>query len=135
MEEKQYIILRGTLVSGKKEGQYFLSKDKYKMQFIEKMDIDPFPGTLNVRLKEEYLSDFNDLIESEGIFIKGFETEEGSYGDVIAYPSKIEGLKAALVIPRESDYTEVAEIVSDVELRKELALQDGDEVQITVELR
>ncbi|MFW6304206.1 MAG: DUF120 domain-containing protein, partial [Candidatus Saliniplasma sp.] len=59
MEKEGTIILNGEVVSGREEGQYFLSKDRYREQFIDKAGIDPYEGTLNVRLDDESVVKFN----------------------------------------------------------------------------
>src|SRR5659263_138521 len=43
-------ILSGNIITGLGEGQYYISLDGYRTQFIEKLGFDPYPGTLNVRL-------------------------------------------------------------------------------------
>src|SRR5574337_1213272 len=43
-------FLSGKVITGLGEGQYYISLDGYRMQFIEKLGFDPYPGTLNIRL-------------------------------------------------------------------------------------
>ena len=44
--------IRGKVSSGANKAQYFTQLDWARAQFIEKLDIDPFPGTLNLVLDD-----------------------------------------------------------------------------------
>jgi len=44
------------------------------------------------------------------------------------------GTGAWLIFPERSNYTDIVEIISDKFLRKDLKLQDGDELNIRVAL-
>jgi riboflavin kinase, archaea type len=48
------ITLEGTLFTGFGEGAYYVTKEGYRKQFIEKLGFDPYPGTLNLKLTTEY---------------------------------------------------------------------------------
>jgi riboflavin kinase len=39
------VTLEGTVFTGLGEGAYYISKEFYKKQFIEKLGFDPYPGT------------------------------------------------------------------------------------------
>ena len=52
-EEAQVIVLEGEVISGLYEGAYYISKNGYRTQIIEKLGFDPYPGTLNLKLKDE----------------------------------------------------------------------------------
>ncbi len=132
MEEKQTIVLKGKLVSGKEEGQYFLSKEGYRKQFINKMGIDPYEGTLNVKLEEESVKKFKNIRNNKGTIIEGFKEGEKKFGPVNSFRAEINGIKSALVLPEKSDYKKTAEFISNTNFRKELGLKDGDEIKATV---
>ena len=132
MEEKHTIELRGRLVSGKEEGQYFLSKEGYREQFIDKLGIDPYEGTLNVKLDEHSVEKFNKIRNKTGIVIEGFVEGEQNFGNVKAYKAEINGVRSALVIPKKSDYKRTAEFISNTNFRKEMGLKDGDVIEATV---
>jgi CTP-dependent riboflavin kinase len=44
--------MRRKIVSGLGQAQYFISRDDYSRQFLQKLDFVPFPCTLNVLLEE-----------------------------------------------------------------------------------
>ena len=48
------IMLEGTLFTGLGEGAYYVTRDDYRKQFIEKLGFDPYPGTLNIKLTSDY---------------------------------------------------------------------------------
>jgi len=76
-----------------------------KRQFIEKLSIDPYPGTLNLEIvNPESLQAFRKLKAS-----KGFEItpEDPSFCSAQCYPVLINGLlKAAIVFPLVDGYPE-----------------------------
>lgn len=131
-KEYGYISLTGKVTSGLEKGKYFMSKKGYKKQFIQKLGIDPFEGTLNIKLEEDSLPRFRKLKNSRGMNIEGFKEDEEYYGELQVYPAEIAGIECALLIPSRSDYERTAEIISSIKLRKKLNLNDGDLVQILV---
>ena len=44
------VTLEGVLFTGLGEGAYYVTRDKYRKQFMEKLGFDPYPGTLNLKL-------------------------------------------------------------------------------------
>ena len=50
------VSLVGKVVSGMGEGRYYTAQDGYANQFIKKLGISAFPGTLNVEIKHIDLS-------------------------------------------------------------------------------
>lgn len=131
-EEEDNIVLTGKVTSGKKRGRFFLSKKRYREQFIDLLDIDPKEGTLNIELDERDLERFRYLREKEGVKIEGFEEDGEKFGDVEAYDAKIDDIRCAVVVPKKSDYDKTVEMVSDHKLRDELGLKDGDEITVEV---
>ncbi|MGM0509524.1 MAG: DUF120 domain-containing protein [Thermoplasmatota archaeon] len=129
---KENITLDGRVTSGKNRGKFFLSKEKYKEQFIELLNIDPKMGTLNIELIGDDVEKFRSLKGDEGIKIEGFVEEGKKFGDVIAYPAKIDDIDCALVIPEKTDHENIIEIISDHKLRDELGVEDGDKLTVKI---
>ena len=48
-------LIRGRLVGGIGLGRHFTRLDWARRQFIDKLGIDPFPGTLNVRVESLHI--------------------------------------------------------------------------------
>ncbi len=129
------VTLEGTVFTGLGEGAYYILKEPYRKQFIEKLGFDPFPGTLNLKLTTDY--DLETRIELEAypaIEILGFKNEDRTFGLVKCYPAKIGNkVKGALIFALRSHYgASVVEIIAPVCLRKQLDLRDGHKVKVEV---
>ena len=129
------ITLEGILFSGLGEGAYYVTKEGYRKQFIEKLGFDPYPGTLNIKLTSEY--DINSLSELEtypAIILEGFKDESRTFGTVKCYPAIINNkVKGAVIYAMRSHYSSsVLEIVSSTFLRRHLKLKDGNKVKVEI---
>ncbi len=134
-ENANTIKLHCTVFSGLGEGSYYVSLEGYRKQFREKLGIDPFPGTLNLRVAREDLIIKKRLDKEEGIKIEGFSAENRTFGPVKAFKCKVNGLQAFIVIPQRTHYPgDVVEVISEVKLRDALNLKDGDTVELEVVL-
>ena len=118
-------VLRGKIASGLGQGQYFLTREGYSRQFLQKLGFVPFPGTLNVRLEGPFPA------EKQAIRIEGFAEEGKSFGECKCYRIKLNGIEAAVVRPEKSRYPpELIEVIAPVQLRRALGLEDGDSVEV-----
>lgn len=129
------ITLEGTVFTGFGEGAYYISKESYRKQFIEKLGFDPYPGTLNLKLVTDYdLKTRNELEAYPGVEIEGFKDEDRTFGPVKCYPVIIGNeVKGALILALRSHYdASVLEIIAPVPLRKRLKLRDGQKVKVEV---
>ncbi|MEZ5334490.1 MAG: winged helix-turn-helix domain-containing protein/riboflavin kinase [Methanolobus sp.] len=125
--------LYGEVITGLGEGQYYIAKDGYMSQFRDKLDFNPFPGTLNVRLNDESAQMRDNMDFMEPLVIHGFNDGERSFGGGKCYPVEIEGIKSAIIIPDRTHYpADLLEIIAPLKLRETLRLNDGDEVKIVV---
>jgi len=129
------VTLEGTVFTGLGEGAYYISKEYYKKQFIEKLGFDPYPGTLNLKLTTEYdLKTRTELEAYPAIEIQGFKNEDRTFGLVKCYPATINNkVKGALISALRSHYDiSVLEIIAPNCLRKQLNLRDGYKVKVEV---
>lgn len=129
------ITLEGTVFSGLGEGAYYIAKEPYRKQFIEKLGFDPYPGTLNLRLTTEYdIKTRNELESYPAIEIVGFKNEDRTFGPVKCYPVIIENrVKGALISALRSHYdASVLEIIAPIQLRTHLGLKDGHKAKVEV---
>ncbi|MCX8172705.1 MAG: winged helix-turn-helix domain-containing protein/riboflavin kinase [Archaeoglobaceae archaeon] len=134
-ERANSIKLHCTVFSGLGEGRYYVSLEGYRRQFIEKLGIDPFPGTLNLKIAKEDLILKKRLDAEEGIKIEGFKAENRSFGSAKVFKCKVNGLPAFVVIPQRTHYPgDVLEIISEKKLRDVLNLKDGDSVEVEVNI-
>jgi riboflavin kinase len=116
--------MRGKIASSLGQGQYFLTREGYSRQFVQKLGFIPFPGTLNVRLEEPFPA------EKPAIRIEGFAEVGKSFAECKCYRIKLNGIEAAVVRPEKSRYPpELIEIIAPVKLRA-LGLEDGDPFRI-----
>jgi riboflavin kinase, archaea type len=90
--------MRGKILSGLCQAQYFLTREGYSRQFLERLGFVPFPGTLNVRLVEPFPA------ERQAIKIEGFAEGSKSFGECECYRLKLKSIEAAVVRPEKSRY-------------------------------
>ena len=129
------VTLEGVVFTGLGEGAYYISKERYRKQFIEKLGFEPYPGTLNLKLTTDYdVKTRSELEAYPAIEIEGFRNEDRTFGSVKCYPVTIENrVKGALILALRSHYdTSVIEIIAPVFLRKHLNLKDGHKVKVEV---
>jgi riboflavin kinase len=132
-EEARTIEFEGTVVSGLFEGAYYISKDGYRRQILEKLGFEPFPGTLNVRIGQDDFEKRRRLESGLGVRLEGFKDGERTFGSASCYPVTINGeVGGALIVAERSihDYN-IMEIISAVYLRRKLGLADGDRVRLS----
>jgi riboflavin kinase len=103
-----------------------------RRQFIEKLSIDPYPGTLNLEIIDpESLQSFNALKATKGIQIT---PEDPSFCSAQCYPVLINGqLKAAIVFPLVKDYPEnKMELIASLNIKEVLSVKAGDDLEVEI---
>lgn len=129
------VTLEGVLFTGLGEGAYYVTRDKYRKQFMEKLGFDPYPGTLNIKLTSEYDTKARSELETyPGIEVEGFKDESRTFGNVKCYPAVINNkTKGAVIFALRSHYnSSVLEIIAPTYLRNQLKLKDGHKVKVEV---
>lgn len=129
------VTLEGVLFTGLGEGAYYVTRDRYRKQFIEKLGFDPYPGTLNLKLTSEYDTKARSELETyPGIEIVGFKDESRTFGAVKCYPAVVDNkAKGAVISALRSHYnSSVLEIIAPTFLRGQLKLKDGHKVKVEV---
>jgi len=129
------VTLEGVLFTGLGEGAYYVTRDGYRRQFIEKLGFDPYPGTLNLKLTTEYdMKTQSELEAYPGIEIEGFKDESRTFGSVRCYPAIINNkVKGAVLCALRSHYnSSVLEVIAPAFLRSRLKLKDGNKVKVEV---
>jgi CTP-dependent riboflavin kinase len=103
-----------------------------KRQFIEKLSIDPYPGTLNLEIDDpQSLRVFKELKAKKGIEIT---PEDPSFCSAQCYPVLINGLlKGAIVFPLVKDYPEnKMELIAPKNIKETLSVKAGDDLEVEV---
>ena len=75
--------MRGKILSGLGQAQYFLTREGYSRQFLECLGFIPFPGTLNVLLESPFPA------QRQAIEIEGFVEGSKSFGECKCYRIKV----------------------------------------------
>lgn len=129
------VTLEGILFSGLGEGAYYVTRDGYRKQFLEKLGFDPYPGTLNLKLTSDYdMKTRSELETYPAIEVQGFKNETRTYGPVKCFPAIINNkIKGAVLSAMRSHYdSSVLEIISSDYIRSKLKLKDGNKVKVEI---
>lgn len=124
--------LRGVVVTGQGLGRHFTGLSWAREQFLEKLGIDPYPGTLNVRLTGvDAQQQWAELRRGPSEVIHAGEPESC---DASCFHVDLNGSQAAAIVwPQVAAYPDdQIELIAGVGLRHGLGLSDGDEVLIRV---
>jgi riboflavin kinase len=132
-EEEEELYFEGTVFSGMYQGRYYITQEGYHGQIRKKLGFDPYPGTLNLRLEEPYLSQRRKLEGLPTIVLDGFKIEDRAFGGAKCYRLVINNeIEGALIIADRTSYDHtVMEVISAVNLREYFRLEDGDSVRLT----
>ena len=151
--------LSGTVTSGLGRAAIFMSQSHYQDQFRKIIGATAWPGTLNVHVENNDLSNYIALRQKAGIDtldldstlmeavskidtssiesfrIRGFLREGRSFGGATAFKAEIgtaesETIACAILIPDLTRHVEVIEVIADVFLRESLDLEDGSIVNL-----
>jgi riboflavin kinase len=128
------VVIKGTLVEGLRESALFMGIPWVREQFIGKLGIDPYPGTLNLEIKDpQDLDTLKEVKTHPGIEILPMEP---GFCSAKCFHVLIGGrVRGAIVIPLVDDYPESKlEIIAEERLKELLSLQVGDIVLIEIDV-
>ena len=121
-------VIEGIITSGMGKGAIFMSIDYYKNKIKEKLDFEPYPGTLNLKIDRE---DHNLMKNKNTVRIESFKEGNKNYGGATCIKINIDDLQGAIIIPDLTEHDpEMVEIISPLNLKSELNIQDGSKVRI-----
>jgi riboflavin kinase len=130
---KDDVKIKGVVVGGLGEGAYYV--DLYAVRFQKALGFVPFSGTLNVRVTDESARKaISRMKYMPPLIVPGFSHEGRTFGDVICYRVKVNNkIEAAVVIAQRTHHSEdILEVISPVNIREELKLQENANVTLTV---
>ena len=133
-EMDDHIILHGKVANGMGEGGYYICQPQYMKQFERILGFKPFEGTFNMRIDKDDMGKLDIIKGSSGYLVNGFVSEGRSFGNVIVYKAKIRNIDCAVVVPERSHYREVIEIICQYHLRRTLSLNEGDSIDLRVDI-
>ncbi|MCE4617109.1 MAG: CTP-dependent riboflavin kinase [Desulfurococcales archaeon] len=124
--------LKGLVFSGKGEGEFYINL--YARNIRAKLGFIPYPGTLNVRILDEYTEKYQEAIMKIIPVIVDPPLIPGSkLGRAVFYTAYLHGVKVYIVRPEITVYGfDVIEIVAPFNIRQKFGLRDGDEVEIEI---
>lgn len=138
-EADSEVELDGTITSGMGEGRHYISLSGYKRQFDDRLGYEPFPGTLNVDLREDSVRRRSAVASLEPVPIDGWEDDERTYGPAVCHSATVETTdgeryeEAHIIAPERTHHDEdQLEVIAPDKLREVLGLEDGDHVTVSV---
>lgn len=128
----QSVLIKGRFDDGIKESQLFMSIPWVREQFIDKLHIDPYPGTLNLHISHPRdLKILKNLKKREGIDI--IPAEPGFCPAKCFHVLVCGKIRGALIMPQVPDYPESKpEIIAREKLRDVLAPAVGGIVTVEI---
>jgi len=130
---RESVKLRGMVTSGVRQSRFFTEIPWVKKQLIDKLGINPYPGTFNITVLGEDRDKLNRVRESKGIEIT---PEDVNFCTANSFPAVVNGkIKGAAIIPLVSNYPQAQlEVISSENIKRALSLKDGDPVEVEVYL-
>lgn len=124
--------MRGVVVSGVGEGAFFVGLEWFRDAVKRLASIDPYPGTLNVRLVDAAELDRWRVVSDEAALPVMPPRREDCGGRLVPVRLADES-HAAVVIPDVTRHDDdVLEIIAADHLRTRLGLRDGDVMSFAI---
>ena len=118
----------GRVVSGEGRGTHFTRLARARRQFIDKLGIDPYPGTVNLIVVDaESRSVWDRLKDKPGVSICNPNRNPQDCNARCYRASIGEQVSGAIVLPEVADYArDQVEIIAAIGVREALNINDGD---------
>jgi riboflavin kinase len=130
---RKAIKLRGIVTSGIGESKNFTEIPWVKEQFVDKLGINPYPGTFNIAVLAEDEAKLDTLRKSKGLEII---PQDEKFCIASSFPVLVNSrIRGATIIPLVANYPPAKlEIISAENIKQALSLNDGDLVEVEVYL-
>ncbi|MGQ4890865.1 MAG: DUF120 domain-containing protein [Candidatus Njordarchaeia archaeon] len=123
--KQRKIKVKGKVVKGIGKGSFFLSLEPYKSFFKGLLGREPYLGTLNVELPNDW----------DKILSLPNEYRPAGYGGILYAIGDLQGIKVIVIRPQKSKHPKkIIELVSDRCLRESLKISNGKMIEIDVYL-
>ncbi len=129
---KNRVKIRGRIVEGVRVGANFTQIPWVKKQFISKLSIDPYPGTLNLEICDQKdLQNFEKLKATQGMEIT---PDNPSFCSGKCYSVLIgRKLKGAILLPVVENYPKnKMELVTSENMKETLSVNTGDVLEVEI---
>ncbi|MBQ8179410.1 MAG: DUF120 domain-containing protein [Candidatus Methanomethylophilaceae archaeon] len=133
-ELTDHLTIHGTIATGMGEGGYYICQPGYMRQFQKILEFTPFEGTLNILVDPEDVGKIDMIRSIAGHNVTGFNCDGRSFGNVVLYKAKIRNIDCAIVVPERSHYMDTLEIICQYHLRRTLSLNDGDHIDVKIDI-
>lgn len=126
--------IEGEVVSGMGEGRYYIEISGYRSQFKKKLGFEPYPGTLNLKLKTAEDIRLRRMLEDfDGIKIEGFKQGNRTFGSAKCFRATLNGIEGAVVIPSRTHHSfNLLEFIAPEKVRDMAKLRDGETVAVKI---
>ena len=124
--------LTGQVVTGTGQASGFTEQGHAKQQFLDKLGIDTWPGTLNLKLNDAAsVAEWQSLRNRDGIDIC---PPDPDHCHARGYPVQINGqLTGAIIFPQVDGYPDdQVEIIAPLALRRHFSVNDGDRLTLNL---
>ena len=128
------MLLNGKIISGLKQGAFFTQLDWFQKQCVEKLGYVPYPGTLNLEISTEDIHKVEVIEQASEI---EFIPPDSTFCSGRAHTVEIQGMRAAIIMPAKEVRVHgknIIEVISEVKLKDALGADDGDSVELTVDI-
>ena len=133
IDTPELIKVHGIVTGGVGESKSFTEIPWVRRQFIDKLGINPCPGTFNITVLPEDREKLKLIRNTKGVEIV---PEDTNYCAANSFPALINGrIGGAVLIPLIPGYPPAQlEIISSEHIKQSLSLKDGDLVEVEVRL-
>ncbi|BBO84350.1 hypothetical protein DSCO28_49160 [Desulfosarcina ovata subsp. sediminis] len=124
------MTISGRIQSGVGKGSFFTSLDWVVQQCEDKLGYAPFPGTLNIRVRDEDVPKLQHFLAKTDAELV---PEDRSFCAAPVKKVMIKGVPAAVVLPAEDvriHEDRILEIISPHSFKQSFGLHDGDQISI-----
>jgi CTP-dependent riboflavin kinase len=126
------VKIRGRIVEGLRVGANFTQIPWVRKQFISKLSIDPYPGTLNLEIVDQKdLQNFEKLKATRGVEIT---PEDPSFCSGKCYSVLIgKKLKGVILLPVVENYPKnKMELIASQNIKEALSVKTGDFLEVEI---